>query len=58
MTCRIGEGELEAIGKLMAEADRHAAASALVQAIVAPDLAACAAAGLNHAHVQVRGLTT
>lgn len=41
----------------MADADRHAAAAALVEAVVAPDLAASAAAGLNYAHVQVRALT-
>lgn len=40
---------------LVREADEHAAAAALVEVAVAPDLASCAAAGLNHAHRQVRG---
>ena len=40
---------------LVREANEHAAAAALVEVAVAPDLASCAAAGLNHAHRQVRG---
>ena len=55
-SCCVGEDELRAVAELMTEADRHAASAALVEAVVAPDLAACAAAGLNHAHMQVRAL--
>lgn len=43
---------------LVRETDKHAAAAALVEVAVAPDLASCAAAGLNHAHRQVRELAT
>ena len=39
---------------LVREADEHAAAAALVEVAVAPDLASCAAAGLNYTHRQVR----
>jgi len=53
--CHAGEEGLsvDGFGKLMEEAERHAASAALVEAFVAPDLAACAAAGLNYSLLQV-----
>lgn len=48
-----GDGDDGALGDLVQEAERHAAAAALVEVLVAPDVAATAAAGLNAALMQV-----
>lgn len=54
--CLEGEKEalLDSLEGLVREAERHGAAAGLVEAVVAPDVAACAAAGLNIAHIKVK----
>ena len=56
----VGEDEalLGFLEGLLREAERHAAAAGLVEAVVAPDVAACAAAGLNSAHIEVKRTLT
>ena len=53
--CVVGEKEalLETLDCLVREAESHGAAAGLVEAVVVPDVAACAAAGLNHDHIEV-----
>ena len=56
----VGEDEalLGFLEGLLREAERHAAAAGLVEAVMAPDVAACAAAGLNSAHIEVKRTLT